>query len=210
MRGAENGRGRRCRVASPLMSGVRTAIGTGALATAIVAGAVLGGADIAFATTDTTFGDSARHGRGHRRRHRRAARGRARRRRGAGRLGAALQRHAADGRGRRRGRGGRRHRHRHRPGRHGDRLSGRSVNDTARHTIPRRLDDPERWLFWTVDEAAALMGPALLGPRRQPVRAGADCRRRRLAACCAGSSAAAAPTSRATPSTGSCPTSCCA
>ena len=28
---------------------------------------------------------------------------------------------------------------------------------------PRRLDDPERWLFWTVDEAAALMGPALLG-----------------------------------------------
>ena len=38
------------------MSGVRTAIGTGALATAIVAGAVLGGADIAFATTDTTFG----------------------------------------------------------------------------------------------------------------------------------------------------------
>ena len=44
------------------------------------------------------------------------------------------------------------------------------MNDTARHTIPRRLDDPERWLFWTVDEAAALMGSALLGlpppPRR--------------------------------------------
>ena len=37
------------------------------------------------------------------------------------------------------------------------------MNDTARHTIPRRLDDPERWLFSTVDEAAALMGPALLG-----------------------------------------------
>ena len=37
------------------------------------------------------------------------------------------------------------------------------MNDTARHTIPRRLDDPERWLFWTVDEAAALMGPALPG-----------------------------------------------
>ena len=35
--------------------------------------------------------------------------------------------------------------------------------DTARHAIPRRLDDPERWLFWTVDEAAVLMGPALLG-----------------------------------------------
>ena len=37
------------------------------------------------------------------------------------------------------------------------------MNDTARHTIPRRLDDPERWLFWTVDEAAALMGPACSG-----------------------------------------------
>ena len=58
MRGAENGRGPgRCGAASPVMSGVRTAIGTGALATAIVAGAVLGGAEVAFATTDTTFGD---------------------------------------------------------------------------------------------------------------------------------------------------------
>ena len=58
MRGAEIGRGPgRCRVASPVMSGVRTAIGSGALATAIVAGAVLAGTDIAFATTDTTFGD---------------------------------------------------------------------------------------------------------------------------------------------------------
>ena len=47
------------------------------------------------------------------------------------------------------------------------------MNETARHTIPRRLDDPERWLFWTVDEAAALMGPALAGLGRQPVRAGA-------------------------------------
>jgi len=37
------------------------------------------------------------------------------------------------------------------------------VNDTARHAIPRRLDDPERWLFWTMDEAAALLGPAVLG-----------------------------------------------
>ena len=37
------------------------------------------------------------------------------------------------------------------------------MNDTQRHTIPRRLDDPERWLFRTVDEAAALMGPALPG-----------------------------------------------
>ena len=37
------------------------------------------------------------------------------------------------------------------------------MNDVAKHTIPRRLDDPERWLFWTADEAAALLGPALLG-----------------------------------------------
>ena len=37
------------------------------------------------------------------------------------------------------------------------------MNDTARHAIPRRLDDPERWLFWTLDEAAALLGPAVLG-----------------------------------------------
>ena len=54
MRGAENMRGhRRPGAVSPVMSGVRTA----GLATAIVAGAVLGGADMAFATTDTTFGD---------------------------------------------------------------------------------------------------------------------------------------------------------
>ena len=37
------------------------------------------------------------------------------------------------------------------------------MNDTVRHTVPRRLDDPERWLFWTLDEAAALLGPAVLG-----------------------------------------------
>ena len=37
------------------------------------------------------------------------------------------------------------------------------MSGTARHVIPRRLDDPERWLFWTMDEAAALMGPAVLG-----------------------------------------------
>lgn len=37
------------------------------------------------------------------------------------------------------------------------------MNDQAKHTIPSRLDDPERWLFWTLDEAAALLGPALLG-----------------------------------------------
>ena len=37
------------------------------------------------------------------------------------------------------------------------------MNDRAKHVIPRRLDDPERWLFWTVDEAVVLLGPALLG-----------------------------------------------
>ena len=41
------------------------------------------------------------------------------------------------------------------------------MNETARPSghwaIPRRLDDPERWLFWTLDEAAALLGPAVLG-----------------------------------------------
>ena len=37
------------------------------------------------------------------------------------------------------------------------------MSSTVRHAIPRRLDDPERWLFWTMDEAAALMGPAVLG-----------------------------------------------
>ena len=37
------------------------------------------------------------------------------------------------------------------------------MNDTVRHAVPRRLDDPERWLFWTLDEAAALLGPAVLG-----------------------------------------------
>ena len=37
------------------------------------------------------------------------------------------------------------------------------MSDQAKHAIPSRLDDPERWLFWTLDEAAALLGPALLG-----------------------------------------------
>ena len=53
MRGAENGRGCGRRAASPAMSGVRTV----GLAATVVAGAMLGGADIALATTDTTFGD---------------------------------------------------------------------------------------------------------------------------------------------------------
>ena len=37
------------------------------------------------------------------------------------------------------------------------------MSDSVRHAIPSRLDDPERWLFWTLDEAAALLGPAVLG-----------------------------------------------
>ncbi len=37
------------------------------------------------------------------------------------------------------------------------------MKDSAKHVIPRRLDDPERWLFWTIDEAVVFLGPALLG-----------------------------------------------
>ena len=37
------------------------------------------------------------------------------------------------------------------------------MNEVERYAIPSRLDDPERWLFWTLDEAAVLMGPAMLG-----------------------------------------------
>ena len=37
------------------------------------------------------------------------------------------------------------------------------MNDTERFAVPGRLDDPERWLFWTLDEAAVLLGPAVLG-----------------------------------------------
>ena len=37
------------------------------------------------------------------------------------------------------------------------------MKEAERFAIPSRLDDPERWLFWTMDEAAVLMGPAMLG-----------------------------------------------
>ena len=37
------------------------------------------------------------------------------------------------------------------------------MNEAERFAIPARLDDPKRWLFWTMDEAAVLIGPALLG-----------------------------------------------
>ena len=37
------------------------------------------------------------------------------------------------------------------------------MNEAVRFSIPSRLDDPERWLFWTMDEAAVLMGPAMVG-----------------------------------------------
>ena len=58
MRRAEHRRTHgRCRVASPVLSGIPTTIGTGALAATVVAGAMLAGTDIALATTDTTFGD---------------------------------------------------------------------------------------------------------------------------------------------------------
>ena len=37
------------------------------------------------------------------------------------------------------------------------------MEDCSRYVMPRRLDDPERWLFWTFDEAGVLLGSALLG-----------------------------------------------
>ena len=37
------------------------------------------------------------------------------------------------------------------------------MTENERFTVPGRLDDPERWLFWTLDEAAVLLGPAVLG-----------------------------------------------
>ena len=29
--------------------------------------------------------------------------------------------------------------------------------------IPRRLDEPERWMFWTVDEALVMLAPLVTG-----------------------------------------------
>jgi len=29
--------------------------------------------------------------------------------------------------------------------------------------IPRRLDEPERWMFWTVDEALTMLVPVITG-----------------------------------------------
>ena len=31
------------------------------------------------------------------------------------------------------------------------------------YRIPVTLDEPERWLFWTVDEALSMLGPVLFG-----------------------------------------------
>ena len=31
------------------------------------------------------------------------------------------------------------------------------------YMIPRHLDEPERWMFWTIDEALVMMGPAATG-----------------------------------------------
>ncbi|MDA0938741.1 MAG: type IV conjugative transfer system protein TraL [Proteobacteria bacterium] len=31
------------------------------------------------------------------------------------------------------------------------------------YTIPSKLDMPERWLFWTIDEGIALVAPMLFG-----------------------------------------------
>ena len=40
-------------------------------------------------------------------------------------------------------------------------MSSPSIGTTSR---PAPRGGPERWLFWTVDKAAALMGPAPFGP----------------------------------------------
>ena len=152
--GARRRMAARARDGAPAMAAGRLA-----MSLAFAGAALAAGADPAFATSDTTFGGplgtvtNIVSGTGGQLAAALAV--------GAALVGSVLRfkPDAADGGGRRRRRGGRGHRHRDRPGRHGDRL----MNDAARHTIPRRLDDPERWLFWTVDEAAALMGPALLG-----------------------------------------------
>lgn len=31
------------------------------------------------------------------------------------------------------------------------------------YMIPRRLDEPERWMFWTVDEALIMLAPSVFG-----------------------------------------------
>lgn len=38
-----------------------------------------------------------------------------------------------------------------------------SNGDVEPYYIPRHLDDPERWYFWTLDEALVLVGPIILG-----------------------------------------------
>ena len=78
------------------------------------------------------------------------------------------------------------------------------MNDAERYTIPSRLDDPERWLFWTMDEAAVLMGPAMLGLAANAfvpgLRSGSG-----GGSSCGASSAAGGPGSCSTPCTGFCP-----
>ena len=84
---------------------------------------------------------------------------------GAALVGSVLRFNAATagGRGRRGHRGRGRHGRGDGPCRHGDHMRARGWSDSVKHAIPSRLDDPERWLFWTLDEAAALLGPAVLG-----------------------------------------------
>jgi conjugal transfer pilus assembly protein TraL len=31
------------------------------------------------------------------------------------------------------------------------------------YMIPKHLDEPERWMFWTVDEALVMLGPTIGG-----------------------------------------------
>jgi len=37
------------------------------------------------------------------------------------------------------------------------------MSDIDAFYIPKHLDDPERWLFWTIDEAIVLIAPFILG-----------------------------------------------
>ncbi len=37
------------------------------------------------------------------------------------------------------------------------------MDDKEIYYIPRYLDEPERWLFWTIDEACILVIPVIIG-----------------------------------------------
>jgi conjugal transfer pilus assembly protein TraL len=37
------------------------------------------------------------------------------------------------------------------------------MSDVEAYYIPRYLDDPERWLFWSMDEAIMIIAPLIFG-----------------------------------------------